>query len=462
MCVKHLCRHPLGSREKFYPDFIFSFPLFNRIVVCYYRVVISMMIKRRLFLSNILMIALPVVLTITMFLTVASIYWGITGTQKNRFTENRVTYVYDNKAAGILDSGEFTQITDKAAVYRSDTRGYVIVFPGDTNMPQASNPYADNLAMFLFNFLMLIAVVYLINWILTHYIFRSIMTPINILVDGVHQIRDGNLTYRIQYNRKDEFSAICSDFNEMADKLLDMVNARQRDETNRRELIAGISHDLCTPLTSIKTYVEGIELGLASTPQRFTHYLDTIKSKTKDLEHIINQLFLFSKIDVGEFPMQMEKIDIGGLLSSYIQVVSEEYKQRSLQINLLENTQGVMACVDSVQLRNVLSNVLDNAVKYGDKEQGVMDISCRAANGRLTITLSDNGPGVPSDKWEKLFLVFYRGDEARTNTSKGSGLGLAISAKIMERFNGVIQAGNSPRGGLTISLTLPVQGEEEK
>jgi signal transduction histidine kinase len=281
-------------------------------------------------------------------------------------------------------------------------------------------------------------------------------------VYGVRQIRDGNLDYRIAYAGNDEFTAVCSDFNEMAARLSDMVKARQKDEENRKELIAGISHDLCTPLTSILTYVEGIELGLATTPVIQKEYLATIKSKAKDLEHIINQLFLFSTLDVGEFPMQPEPQDIGKLLSDFVKNVASEYRQKGGQITLAENIQGIMVNTDSVQLRNVLTNVIENSLKYGNKEKGIVTIACKSENTNAVITLNDNGPGVSGDALDKLFDVFYRGDKARANTKKGNGLGLAISAKIIERQGGTIKAANLSAGGLSIIITLPGIGVSEK
>ena len=187
----------------------------------------------------------------------------------------------------------------------------------------------------------------------------------------------------------DEFDNVRNAFNEMAERLLYMVNARQLDEKNRKELIAGISHDLRTPLTSIKTYVEGIELGMAFTPQLQKEYFDTIKNKTKDIEHIINQLFMFSKLDIGEFPMLMSQVDAGEWVCDFVDAISEEYARKGLQIRLNENIQGTMFSVDSVQLRNVLTNILENSIKYGNKENSAMNITCRKDNTNVVITLTD-------------------------------------------------------------------------
>lgn len=353
----------------------------------------------------------------------------------------------------------------KTGIYRTDTGEYTILLV-NTNFQSMDAlerteyyQYLINISIFLI--IIVIVVILLTNRLLTRMMIKNIITPLDTLVYGVHQIRDGNLSYRIDYSGQDEFAAVCSDFNEMAERLLDMVNARQQDEENRKELIAGISHDLRTPLTSIKTYVEGIELGMASTPQIQKRYLGTIKDKTKDLEHIINQLFLFSKLDIGEFPMQTETIDFGKFLSEFTKDISSEYEQKGLQIDFTDETRNVMVRIDKVQFRNVLINILENSVKYGNKDNGIMRISCHTDHA-AAVTFTDNGPGVPKDTLEKLFNLFYRGDKARSNTSQGSGLGLAIAAKIIGLLDGSISAVNASEGGLSITVTLPIIERDEE
>jgi len=362
--------------------------------------------------------------------------------------------------AALSEPGGSYYSINNVCLYTSDVGAYKIVLMDTNDLLYnglgAANRLEDFSLLGIFLFAAVIVIILVTNRLLTRKVIGSIVTPLDTLVYGVHQIRDGNLDYRIEYTGKDEFAAICVDFNEMAERLLDMVNARQKDEENRKELIAGISHDLRTPLTSIKTYVEGFELGMASTPQMQKKYLDTIKNKTKDLEYIINQLFLFSKLDVGEFPMQIEQTDIGKWLSDFVNAVSDEYRQKGLQIIIAENIQGVVVRADSVQLRNVLTNILENSLKYGNKERGIMSAACREDNANVMITLTDNGPGVPDDALDMLFNVFYREDKARTNTGQGSGLGLAISAKIINRLGGTIRAANALNGGLSITITLPV------
>jgi len=301
-----------------------------------------------------------------------------------------------------------------------------------------------------------VVIALLTNRFLTRMVFRHIIAPLDTLVDGVHKIRDGDLAYRISYKGNNEFSTVCKDFNEMAEKLLEMVNAQQKDERNRKELFAGISHDLRTPIASIRNYVEGIEYGVASTPQMQKRYLKIIKDKTKDLEYIINQLFHFSKLDIGEFPMQMKSCDMSQFLLEFVKTISDEYEQKGLKITLTENVQSTVVNIDITQFRNVLTNILENSVKYGDAAQGVMDLTCKRELENAVITLTDNGPGVATGMLDMLFDTFYRGDKSRKNPSQGSGLGLAISAKTVERFGGTIKAINPSEGGLAIIIKLPI------
>jgi len=402
------------------------------------------------------MIVLPIILTAVMFFVMYFAFTGIIGRDIDSIREEGRIFIIDtNRADTILQEGNYTQVTN-VSMYQLDTGGYIVVLPDDlANLIVNEGPPRH--AIWIFFFLLLI--VFLTNLALTKYISRYIMNSIDTLANGVNEISNGNLTYRIKYNKGDEFDAVCADFNEMAFRLSDMVKQRQIDENNRKELIAGISHDLRTPLTSIKAYIEGLKKGVASTPQMQEKYLDTIQNKTEDMEYIISQLFLFSKMDIGEFPFNLETVDIGEELDKLITGVTDEYKERGLLILLKETTQGVFVSLDIVQFRNVVQNILNNSVKYGNKDNACAEITCEKNGNYVSITIKDNGPGVSEEMLAKIFQIFYRGDISRNNPSEGSGLGLAISSKIIERLGGSITAENVKGGGLSIMITLPSLSE---
>ena len=298
------------------------------------------------------------------------------------------------------------------------------------------------------------------NQFLTKFVFRKIEKPLDLLVSGVHEIQNGNLTYRIVYKEKDEFLPVFKDFNQMAERLQQSIEQIEREERNRKELIAGISHDLRTPLTSIKAYIEGLIEGIAQTPERQQKYMQTIREKANDIDRMVDKLFLFSKLDLGDSPFYPELIPVAEALNSLISENAEAYAKQGMTITLEEIPEACTVYADPVQFRNAITNLLENSLKYKDAPEVQVRIRCTETDSDATIIVSDNGPGVPEEALPKLFDVFYRSDPARSNPQSGSGLGLAITAKILELFGGSIRAEQETPKGLRILLTIPKKGAE--
>ena len=295
----------------------------------------------------------------------------------------------------------------------------------------------------------------IINNFFTHRITKRITRPLEMLNGGVRQIHANNFAHRIDYKGNDEFRPICEAFNEMAEKLETSTVQRQKDESARRELIAGISHDLRTPLTSIKGCLEGIETGVASSPEMREKYLSIVKNKTVTLEYLIEQFFLFAKLDMDEFPLDLRRTDISLAVCDMIEDSLSEYAAKGLSINVSDMPKNAYVLADVIMLRNVIINILENSVRYKTKEQGQMEISAVVDGDAVLLRLTDNGPGVQADALPKLFDVFYRADPSRSK--RGSGMGLAISAKIVERMGGSIHAEPSAVGtGLATVIRLPL------
>jgi signal transduction histidine kinase len=416
-----------------------------------------MTIKQRLRISNMLMIILPMLLTLAVWV-ISFIYMAGIGGISDRFTAFDRIINYDNiSAAGqAIDSGAYTLVADDVALYETEDGSYIVILPDNVSVPSDFDiVQGERVVSSLVFLIFLLIVIYVMNYSLTRYVFRSIIVPIETLVSGVNKIAGGNLEHRIEYGREDEFSTACTAFNKMAQQLSDMVQQKQRDESNRKELIAGISHDLKTPITSIKGHVEGLKKGIASTPEMQEKYLDIIQNKTEDLEYIVRQLFLFSKMDIGEFPFNLVTVDIGKELEKMVDGFIDEYREKGLDISLKENIQGAFVSIDVVQFKNIMQNILDNSLKYSNVENACADLFCTVSNDAATITINDNGQGVSDNALNRLFDIFYREDVSRNNAKTGSGLGLAICSKIIEGLNGSITAVNLQEGGLGTTITLP-------
>jgi signal transduction histidine kinase len=468
-----------------------------------------MTIKRRLFISNNLMIIIPVVLCILFAAVMSLAMIGVFGNfggrslDDDRFYQAKASIIALDAAAqgedellgavdGIAESnksehisvfiyksgqpigapalytpllqtalgeaGTHTWIFDHTALFARAVDEYHIILMNTNYYLNDDATYRSYVAISLVMLLLIIATIVVTNRILTRAIVKNIMVPIDALSYGVEQIREGNLTFRLDYSGKDEFDPVCAAFNDMAERLQKLENMRRSDEANRKELIAGISHDLRTPLTSIKAYLEGIDKGVAESPERRQRYLGIIKSKTDDLEHIINQLFLFSKLDVGEFPMNTECLNIGRSVSEIAVGLADEYKDKGLLLELRPCPSDLFICADAAWLRNVIINILENSAKYKVAEIGRVIIECGESDGCVDIALTDDGPGVPGTALDKLFDVFYRTDPSRN--TEGSGLGLAISERIVSLLGGRIFARLPQGGGLAVVLRFPVCQDE--
>lgn len=372
----------------------------------------------------------------------------------------------DREALGIAmeRDGEHSYVYDETTLYTLDFKDFKIIMYNTDHAGFDLSAYESFrhtvIKRVLVMFTMVIIIVLCTNRLLTRIVIDSIATPLDKLIFGVRQIRDGNLEYRIGYHGNDEFRQVCEDFNEMAVYLQQSVNQQQQDYHSRKELLAGISHDLRTPLTSIKGYIIGLEQGIDTSPQIRTRYLQVLKKKTEELEFLINQLFLFSKIDIGEYPMKIEQIMLDRALEEIVADIGIEYELRGLKIHFRNFDVPVNVAADLGQLRTVLINICENAMKYVDRNEKKLSVDCGVIGRRAYITMTDNGDGVPAESLSRLFDVFYRTDRSRKDTGGGSGLGLAISRKVIERMGGTIAAENKKTGGLIIRITLPLtEGE---
>lgn len=356
---------------------------------------------------------------------------------------------------GIISNGSHAVATRNVVTKAGDYRVYIYGSEIKIRTWPAKNTVKWSL---IFIFIMFIIGIIVANKFLTRFVFQRIRSALDLLASGVRQIRDGNLKIKLTYDGKDEFAPICEDYNDMARRLEESVTLIQKQEQNRKELLAGISHDLRSPLTSIKAYAEGLEDGIATTPELQAKYVRMIQTKADEMEHMISNLFTFSKMDLEEYPSYPEKMDLGAHLELFIRNEGEAYKNKGLILHreMIEHDSLIWA--DPFQIRNIIANIADNSVKYKVNETGNLYISCQTQEAMVALILVDDGPGVNESSLERLFDVFYRSDAARSNPHKGSGLGLAIVKKMVQQMGGTIEAENADDGGLRIIMKFPKYG----
>ncbi|SUP41642.1 HAMP domain-containing sensor histidine kinase [Veillonella criceti] len=307
----------------------------------------------------------------------------------------------------------------------------------------------------IFIFCVVVVGILMANRLLTRFVFHRIRSALDLLAKGVRQIRDGNLEVKLSYTGKDEFAPICDDFNDMAQRLKESVELIQKQENNRKELLAGISHDLRSPLTSIKAYAEGIQDGIATTPELEAKYIRMIQTKADEMERMISNLFTFSKMEMEEYPNYPEEVDLGQEIINFVRNEGVSYGNKGLYVSyrLVGDTFKIWA--DPFQIRHILMNLADNSVKYKTNDMGHLQIVCEQQNDVVIVCVADDGPGTTASNLERLFDVFYRDDMARSNPHKGSGLGLAIVKKMVQQMKGSINAAQVEPHGLQIVMRIP-------
>ncbi len=208
-------------------------------------------------------------------------------------------------------------------------------------------------------------VVTLTNGILSTKIYKKLINPLELLSYGAEQIKNGNLDFEMNYESDDEFKQVCGDFDEMRLRLKDSVDSQLKYEEDRKQLVVGISHDLRTPLTAIKGYVEGLIDGIANTPEKQRKYLNTIYTKACDMDILVDRLFLFSKLDTGNFPFKFDKINMKEYMNNFYKHIKDEFYEKDVDFFFYNKCSELCTVkLDSQEMYRVLLNIVENSVKY--------------------------------------------------------------------------------------------------
>ncbi|TXK76332.1 HAMP domain-containing sensor histidine kinase [Paenibacillus sp. N3.4] len=304
------------------------------------------------------------------------------------------------------------------------------------------------------------------NGILTYFVSRSIIRPLRELKRAAEEIKEGNLDFEVVSSSDDEIGELSTAFEEMRRRLKRSVEVQLQYEENRKELISNISHDLKTPVTAIKGYVEGIIDGVSNSPDKLDKYVRTIYNKAADMDRLIDELFLFSKLDLGKVSFYFEIVDLGQYVQDCAQELQFDMEKKGVKFVLDELPKSpLLVTADREKLKRVLLNIIENAVKYSDEDNCRITLNVKEYDGYAIVEIKDSGQGISEEALPHIFDRFYRADPSRNTMTGGSGLGLAIAKQIMEEHGGRIGATSLLGRGTTIYMALPVsnrkQGENE-
>ena len=299
-----------------------------------------------------------------------------------------------------------------------------------------------------------IVVILLLNTLFTRYQLKKLLQPVDALARAAGRIETGDFTQAIDCPGRDEFAPVCDAFNRMQEHLLAEQEKSAAYERARTDLVAGISHDLRTPLTSVKGYIKGLRDGVAQTPERQRQYLEVAYRKACDMDVLLQRLFYFSRMETGNLPLFREEADLGEFVARFAAETRPELEQAGGEITLELSPGPHPASFDPEQMCRVLTNLKDNALRYSGADRPVLSLAVERQGERTCIRFADNGQGVPETDLPRLFDQFWRADQARSSRNgEGSGLGLYIARYIVEAHGGTIAARNE--NGLVFEISLP-------
>ena len=342
--------------------------------------------------------------------------------------------------------------------------------------------------VFIIAGMIIIAGLLLCSQLFTKLMIKNIMKPVDELSAAAQRIDSGNLDEPINYTHHDEFSHVCDTFNTMQQHLKEGIEKTQKYEQARTEMVSGISHDLKTPLTSVKGYIKGMLDGVANTPEKQRQYLEISYRKACDMDRLLQKLFFFSKLETGNMPFSPQPVQMDSWLSHYADEKKTEGKDKGYVINYIPEAglcesvkadepdtqvkiqtdevtgnqmtdirnQDTRVSIDIEQTRRVFDNLIENSVKYADADSLEIDIRTHYTDdGHIEIDIHDNGQGIEAEKLPHVFEQFYRGDESRTSKNDGSGLGLYVCKYIIEQQGGSIKAYS--KDGFGVKIVLPTE-----
>jgi two-component system sensor histidine kinase BaeS len=270
--------------------------------------------------------------------------------------------------------------------------------------------------------------------------------PIRRLAAGAHELAEGRFDTRVALARSDELGELAASFNQLAQRLGAM-------EASRRQWVADTSHELRTPLAVLRAQIEAIEDGVRR-PDAAT--VASMLRQVLALNKLIDQLYALARADVGALDFQRQPLDLWALVCDSAAAFSERFRAAGLALETGSAPPAALVLGDPDRLRQVLGNLLENALRY-TAAGGKVALHARAGQRQLVLVIEDSAPGVPDEALSRLSERFYRVDASRSRAQGGAGLGLALCRRILESHDAAMAFDHSPLGGLRVTLTFPLE-----
>ena len=289
------------------------------------------------------------------------------------------------------------------------------------------------------------------------YFLSSTMTDrMDLLKQAAEKLARGNLETRVPVSGRDEVAALAESFNQMASQLQAMDEKQRELERLRKDLIAWVSHDLQTPLASMRAILEAISDGVVEDPETVKRYLNTAQRDVRSLSALIDDLFQMAQLDAGGIPLEKENASLADLISDTLESFSALASQQEITLEGSADTDVDPVLMDTQRIGRVLNNLIGNALRH-TPAGGQVEVRARQTSSGVEVTVRDSGEGIRAEDLPKVFESFYRGEKSRSRATGGAGLGLAIARGIVRAHGGEIRVESQP-GDTRFIFSLPNGG----
>lgn len=317
--------------------------------------------------------------------------------------------------------------------------------------------------LLIYMFIAIVVILVVTSIILTQWIYKGVFAPVNRLNVAMQNIAEGNFEYILTSEDTNEIGELYRNYEDMRLRLKESTEEKIQNERQNRELISNITHDLKTPITAIKGYVEGIMDGVADTPEKMDRYIKTIYTKANDMNRLINELTYYSGIDSNRIPYNFHRMNLAEFFQDCVEDVGLDLESKNIELNysnLVDPATRIIA--DPEQLKKVINNIIGNSIKYIDKPKGIINIRILDEVDSVRVEIEDNGKGIAAKDLGNIFERFYRTDASRNSAMGGSGIGLSIVKKIIEDHGGYIWATSKEGEGTCLHFVIRKYREAEE
>ncbi len=292
--------------------------------------------------------------------------------------------------------------------------------------------------------------------VLGYFLSNTVTERIDLLKGAAEKVAQGDLKTRVPVNGRDEVAALATTFNQMAEQLQVADQMQRQLEGLRRDLIAWVSHDLQTPLTSIRAILEALSDGVVEEPETVKRYLITAQRDVRSLSSLIDDLFQMAQLDAGGFPLHRAEASLSDLISDTLESFTELAKQGEITLEGNVDSDVDPVRMDTQAIGRVLNNLISNALRH-TPPLGRVSVWVRRSGQALEVTISDTGEGIRADDLPHIFERFYRGDASRSRNrgTGGAGLGLAIARGIVQAHGGDIRVDSETGRGTQFTFNIP-------